>query len=173
MSPEETPPNDLEAKSSGDTPPDSKEISPLDKNRLNEAPTVAQLADSGHEQGQIVEATEVNQSEVPENANVNPAEFADHAAPPTVGTLENMSANGGAIGALVLGLWCLAGSFVTNWSIINGVLGLMLGLWGLSSRKKKTAWLGIALCVIGSLLSLIQVSEIVSGYLTEVEESAF
>jgi hypothetical protein len=50
------------------------------------------------------------------------------------------------------------------------VIGLLMGFWGLTSRKKKTAWVGIALCVFGIFLSLIQVSELIGEYMTEAEE---
>jgi hypothetical protein len=106
-------------------------------------------------------------------ATLNPTHFSSIPAPPMAGSLENMSANGGAIGSLVLGVWCVAGSFITNWSIINGVIGLLMGFWGLTSRKQRTAWVGIALCVIGIFLSLIQVSELINTYLNAVDETPF
>ena len=92
---------------------------------------------------------------------------------PIASNMENMAANGGAIGALVLGIWCVLGSFITNWSIINGVLGLLMGFWGLASRKRRTAWIGIALCVLGILMSLVQVSELINTYLNAVDENPY
>ena len=88
------------------------------------------------------------------------------------GSLDNISANGGAVGALVLGIWSLVGVFITNWSIINGILGLLLGFWGLTSGKRRMAWIGIGLCVLSIFLSLIQVSESVDAYLNSVDESS-
>ena len=85
--------------------------------------------------------------------------------------VENIAANGGAVGALVLGIWSLIGSFITNWSMINGVLGLLLGVWGLTSRRKRLAWTGILLCVVSILLSMIQVNEFIQLYLNRVDES--
>ena len=93
--------------------------------------------------------------------------------PPIASNFEHMSANGGAVGALVLGVWCVAGSFITNWSMINGFLGLILGLWGLASRKKKTAWIGILLCLIGVFMCLLHVSELVNTYLNADDEAGF
>ena len=93
--------------------------------------------------------------------------------PSIAGNLENMSANGGAIGSLVLGLWCVAGSFITNWSMINGVIGLLMGFWGLTSRKQRTAWIGIALCFIGIFMSLVQVNELINTYLNTVDETPY
>ena len=94
------------------------------------------------------------------------------APPPLAKSLQNLSANGGAIGALVLGIWCLAAAFVTNWSIINGLLGLILGFWGLSSRKQMIAWIGIAFCVAGVLLSLANISELVNNWMNVVDENS-
>ncbi len=95
-------------------------------------------------------------------------------APPALAhNFENLAAKGGAVGALVLGVWCFAGSFVTNWSIINGLLGLAMGFWGLTSKHKKMAWIGIALCLIGMFLSLVQVSELVNMYLNARDETSF
>jgi len=91
--------------------------------------------------------------------------------PPLASNLQNLSANGGAIGALVLGLWCFAGSFITNWSILNGILGLLLGAWGLTSRRKKTAWVGIALCTIGIMLCLAQFSELINQWWYAVDDT--
>ena len=84
---------------------------------------------------------------------------------------ENLAAKGGAVGALVLGIWCLAGSFITNWSIINGLIGLMMGFWGLTSRNKKMACIGIALCMTGIFLSLVQVSELINVYIDARDEN--
>ena len=91
--------------------------------------------------------------------------------PPLATNLQNLSANGGAVGALVLGIWCFMGSFITNWSIINGILGLLLGTWGLTSQRKKTAWIGIALCTIGILLCLAEFSELVNKWMYEVDDT--
>ena len=92
--------------------------------------------------------------------------------PPLATNLQNLSANGGALGALVLGIWCLLGSFITNWSIINGMLGLLLGTWGLTSRRKRMAWVGIALCTIGILMCLAQFNELVNQWWFQIDESA-
>ncbi len=93
-------------------------------------------------------------------------------APLNRGSLDNLSANGGAVGALVLGIWSIIGVFITNWSIINGVLGLLLGLWGLTSGKRRMAWIGIAFCLVSIFLAMIQVSDLVDAYLKTVDESS-
>ena len=85
-------------------------------------------------------------------------------APPVAVDLEGIAANGGSVGALVLGIWSILGSFLTYWSMINGILGLMLGVWGLASRKPRLAWIGILLSVVGCFMSMMEVGEIVSKY---------
>ena len=158
MSPEENPPEDLIPSSSDKLLPESEKDS-----SLGDEPTIAEavMAEPA-DQTDVVVAEDVGFSASHSGFAIS--------APRVAGNLENMSANGGAIGSLVLGLWCVAGSFITNWSIINGVIGLLMGFWGLTSRKKKTAWIGIAFCVIGIFLSLIQVSELIGEYMQEVEE---
>jgi hypothetical protein len=85
-------------------------------------------------------------------------------APPVAAELEGIAANGGAVGAVVLGVWSILGSTLTSWSLINAVLGLAMGLWGLSSKRPRTAWIGIVLSVLGAFLSLAVVSEWVTGF---------
>lgn len=147
MSAEEKPPEQIQPDSSADTLEDSQD--------LENAPIDAEFAES-----EVVEA-EVS-SPLTEDFKIPP-----RMAP----NLENLSANGGAVGAFVLGLWCFLGSFVTSWSLINGVLGLPLGVWGLISRKKKTAWIGILLCLIGSALCILQVGEWINLYFNAVDET--
>ena len=75
--------------------------------------------------------------------------FISHQLPPQ---FQNVAAKGGAVGALVLGCLAVFGAFITQWSLFNAVVGLALGLWGLSSNMPRTAILGIVLCGIGFLL---------------------
>ena len=86
------------------------------------------------------------------------------AAPPAAIELEGIAANGGAVGALVLGIWSILGSLLTFWSLINGILGLALGIWGLRSKRPRMAWIGIFLCLVGASMSLLAVSEMISVY---------
>lgn len=72
--------------------------------------------------------------------------------------LENIQAKGGAVGAIVLGTLAIAGSFLTGYSAINAVIGLLMGLWGLSSPKPKLALIGLVLCIVGGFLSILDVS---------------
>jgi hypothetical protein len=91
--------------------------------------------------------------------------------PPISANLDNVSAIGGAVSALGLGVWAMIGAFITNWSIINAVIGLLLGFWGLTSYRRRMAWIGIVLCLISMFLSLIQVSEIVNTYMNPLDEN--
>ena len=79
--------------------------------------------------------------------------------PPIPEDLDNVSAVGGAVAALVLGAWSIVGSFVTPWSMVNSCLGLLLGLWGMSSRHRRWAIVGMALCLIGLLMAGVQINE--------------
>lgn len=72
-----------------------------------------------------------------------------HQLPPQ---FQNVAAKGGAVGALVLGCLAVFGAFVTQWSLFNAIVGLMLGMWGLSSNISRTAIVGIVLCGIGLIL---------------------
>ncbi len=78
--------------------------------------------------------------------------------------LQNISAVGGAVGSLVLGTWAILGSLLTPYSGINGLIGLGLGFWGLSSRKRLLAIIGIVLSLLAVGMSVLQVSEIISVY---------
>jgi len=74
--------------------------------------------------------------------------------------LKNIKAKGGAVGAVVLGLLAIFGSFLTAWSAVNAVIGFLMGMWGLSSPKRKLAMIGVALCTLGAIFSLVDVSQI-------------
>ena len=65
---------------------------------------------------------------------------------------QNVSARGGAVAAIVLGCLAVFGAFVTQWSLFNAIIGLPLGLWGLTSNFTRTSAAGIGLCVIGFIL---------------------
>jgi hypothetical protein len=185
MSPEEKPPEDLDPNSLQASSSDSRfeAINPASSQTeaglaeiinpeipVEQEPVLAEPA----QRAEVVDAiaAEHDDNAFP-NVDFGPTDHSLLAATPIAGNLENMAANGGAIGSIVLGVWCVLGSFITNWSIINGVLGLLMGFWGLNSRKQRTAWIGIALCVLGILLALVQVSEMVNVYLNEVEEATF
>lgn len=75
-----------------------------------------------------------------------------HELPPQ---FQNVSAKGGAVAAIVLGCLAIFGAFVTQWSLFNAIVGLVLGLWGLRSNLTRTAMLGICFCVIGIVLCAV------------------
>lgn len=71
---------------------------------------------------------------------------------------DSVAANGGSVAAVVLGFWSILGSLFSTLSIINSVLGVLLGLWGLNSRKKGMAVFGIILCLLGVMASMMNVT---------------
>ncbi len=77
------------------------------------------------------------------------------AATDVPGETENLPAQGGAWTALLLGAWSIVGAILTPWSIFNGVLGILFGLWGLTSRRRTLAMVGLLLSVIGVTLSIV------------------
>ena len=92
-------------------------------------------------------------------------EMAELVSPPPLGSLppafENLAAIGGAVGSLVLGVWSILGSLLTPYAAINSGLGLILGAWGMTSKKKKLAMLGIVLSIAGFGLSLFEISRFI------------
>ena len=74
----------------------------------------------------------------------------------------NQAANGGAINSVILGTFTIVGAFLTPWSLLNGCLGIFMGMWGLTSIKKKTAGLGILLCFVGLVLCFFPITEAIS-----------
>ncbi len=90
--------------------------------------------------------------------------------PPMPSEMDNVAAVGGAVAALVLGAWSLLGAFVTPWSIINAVLGIVLGIWGISSRRRRLAWIGIMLCLASAIFCLVQYSGIINQAITPIPD---
>lgn len=70
--------------------------------------------------------------------------------------------------AAVSGLLSLAASFFTVWSLIPAVIGLGLGLCGLSSKHRGTAIVAILLCclalLVGSFLGMVDFYESRYGF---------
>ena len=153
-------PSNSAASSTGDT-------AAMDSRRLgSESPIDAEVVHAP-DRPEIPEAAIVEASLV----TAPTAQLKQVSPPPLAASLDNIAANGGAVGALVLGIWSFFGAFITNWSIINGILGVLLGLWGLTSRRRKMALIGILLCLISIFLSLIQVGELVNIYMNPVDEN--
>jgi len=187
MSPEEKPKSDLEPDLSANSDADAPGTAPIPAADSKTEPVEASLADeavapSGTADPEIVaseivevetEPTQVVYPDDPQSGTIGVFNASMYAPPALASNFENLAAKGGAVGALVLGIWCLAGSFITNWSIINGLLGLSMGFWGLTSRHKKMAWIGIVLCLAGIMLSLVQVSEFINIYMNARDENSF
>ncbi|MCH5373815.1 MAG: hypothetical protein JJ992_07555, partial [Planctomycetes bacterium] len=66
---------------------------------------------------------------------------------------KNAAAAGGAVAALVLGLLSLAASFFTIGALFFAVVGLAVGVWGLSSERRGQAIVGLLLCCIALAIS--------------------
>ena len=101
---------------------------------------VAEVVEDAEDVARYAESAEATQKFQP---------MVSHQLPPQ---FQNVAAKGGAVGALVLGCLAVFGAFFTQWSPFNAVVGLMLGLWGLSSNMSRTAIVGIVLCGIGFML---------------------
>jgi len=114
--------------------------------------TVATMV-SSEGRSEIIEATEVF---------AKPREM-----PPNI---QNLAAVGGAVGALLLGIWSIVGATISPYASINAAVGILMGFWGISSPRKKMAIIGLVLCMIGLGLSVWEVNGVISNYLMQVEE---
>lgn len=65
------------------------------------------------------------------------------------------AATGGAVGAVALGLWALITFWLTDWTMLNALVGLALGFWGLQSPRQKIARLGLGLNLLALLACLV------------------
>ena len=83
---------------------------------------------------------------------------------PMPANFQNLAAVGGSVGALLLGLWSIIGAILTPLAMINAIIGILMGFWGLTSTRKKMAIVGITLCLVGLSLSLWEVNGIISNY---------
>ena len=86
-------------------------------------------------------------------------------------SFQNLAALGGAVGAIILGIWSIGGALLTPYSCINALLGMMMGIWGLNSSRRKMAILGMILCLIGLVLSLSEFSTTLANFLIRSEDS--
>lgn len=68
--------------------------------------------------------------------------------------IENFSARGGAVASIGLGVYSVIGGYFTPLAMINSFLGLVLGLWGLSSKKRRWATIGMVICWLGIGVSI-------------------
>jgi len=65
----------------------------------------------------------------------------------------NPAAAGGAVASLVLGLLSLGSSFFTVGALFLALVGLPMGIWGLSSNRRGQAIVGLLLCCIALAIS--------------------
>ena len=96
-----------------------------------------------------------------------PPKPASYEPPPS--PMANLSAKGGAVGAVVLGVLSFIGSFITSYAILNSFLGLALGLWGLRSNHRSMAVIGMAICLISAFLCVLDISEWLQGLWVDPE----
>ena len=71
---------------------------------------------------------------------------------------DSVAANGGAVASVVLGIWSILGSLFSTLSIINSIMGIALGMWGLTSRKQFVAVTGIMLCLVGIMACMFNLT---------------
>lgn len=65
------------------------------------------------------------------------------------------AAKGGAIGSITLGVMALLGAMISSASVVTGLLGILLGLWGLTSKYVLLAAIGLGLSLVGIALSVL------------------
>lgn len=82
--------------------------------------------------------------------------------PPQNDGLGHYSAIGGAVASLALGTWSIVSSWLTPLGIINSILGIGFGIWGLKSPRRRIALTGIVLSSIGFCLGVAHAA----GWLT-------
>lgn len=106
----------------------------------------------------------------------NPYQDRDSYSPPPLdlgSELKNLSATGGAVGSLVLGIWSIISALITFFAFINAGLAILLGLYGLGSGRKKLAMIGIALGIVGLFMSFMEISEWIGNSISEAEQAEF
>ena len=143
-----TPSNDSE--DSGKQTSDSGESTPSSE---GDPSIVVATMVSSEGPSEIIEATEV---------------FATPREMPV--SFQNLAAVGGAVGALLLGIWSIFGATISPYASINAMVGILMGCWGITSLRKKMAIIGIVLCLIGLGLSIWEINGVISNYLMQVEE---
>lgn len=78
---------------------------------------------------------------------------------------QNIAANGGAIGAVILGAWAIVGGLVTPFSLINAGLAVLLGIWGLWSPRRKLAITGIVLAMAATVICVADIRGMIDALL--------
>jgi len=119
---------------------------------------VAELVDQepATEAAEAIPAGETATNQVVYNPTVVPPPPQDILPPPSL--VENLAAKGGAVGAIVLGVLSFVGSFITSYAILNSLMGILLGLWGLRSNHRRMALIGILLCIVSAFFCAVEIS---------------
>ena len=139
-----------------------------DSLELDQQPVVAEIA--GPENLHASQSTFSSEELQSNGAHPSEPQFdvsREYLQPPIASELRNLSAIGGAVGAVVLGVWSILCALITPFSAINAFLSLMLGAYGLSSPKRRLAMIGILLGIIGLAMSLSETNEILGNYFKE------
>lgn len=64
-------------------------------------------------------------------------------------SVQRLSAKGGAVGSVLLSLFGLAGLMISPYSVVNVLMAILFGLWGLQSPLRLIAKLGLGLAALG------------------------
>ena len=100
-------------------------------------------------------AADEKHPDVDTSSDIVTAILVDDAPPiPAKFNPQNLAARGCLVASVVLGAWSIIGAWITAYSVINAMLGLALGFWGLSSNV-RWPWLGVALSMAGILVCTI------------------
>lgn len=81
----------------------------------------------------------------------------------------NMASIGGAVGSVVLGAWSILSALITYFAFINSILAVVLGIYGLNSRRRLWAIVGIVLGAVGFIMSMMEVNQMLSNFFVEEE----
>ena len=119
---------------------------------------------------ELVETAKVVSTDVADNSSTVMASHPYYATAQFENNLQNISALGGAVGGLVLGGWSIICSLITYYGFINAILAILLGIYGLSSNRKKMSVIGIVLGVCGLLLCLMEINQSLSNYFLDRQE---
>ena len=133
------------------------------------APVVAELVDD-----ELVDVEIVSQDDVPLGHRVVNAQQHQLDHTPSMDfdrELQNLSAKGGAVGGLVLGVWSIISSLITFYGFINAALAILMGAYGLRSHHRGLAAIGIVLGICGLLLSMMEINQSISNYFLEQQEA--
>lgn len=155
-------PNESNLPEEANSEPPTNASAPTETAETNQAQE-GSVESVGEDQEPVVEAQLVEgESEVmvaeladPSEPPIDAATYARKPAePPSVpAQFQNLSAKGGAVASLVLGLMAIIGISFSSLSLLNALLGLTLGLWGLTSNSPWISQIGIGLSLITVVLA--------------------